>query len=173
MKNLGLAQQILGMNIVRNRKAKKIWLLQENYVERVIEKFNMKDTKPVNTPLANYFKVTKRSCPTTSTERKKMEAIPYSSTVGSLMYAMVCTRSYIAHVVGIMSRFLSNPRKEHWEVVKWILQYLKGTSKMCLCFGGVEPILEGFTDADIVGDLDGKKSTSGFRFTFAGGAVSW
>lgn len=89
------------------------------------------------------------------------------------MYAMVCTRPDIASAVGVVSRFLSNPGKEHWEAVKWILRYLKGTSKLCLCFGDSEPILEGYTDADMAGDLDCRKSTSGFVFTFAGGAVSW
>ena len=113
MKNLGPAQQILGMKIVRDRKAKKIWLSQEKYVERVIERFNMRDAKPVNTPLANHFNVSKRSCPTTSSARKEMETIPYSSAVGSLMYAMVCTRPDIAHAVGVVSRFLANPGKEH------------------------------------------------------------
>ncbi|KAM1307435.1 hypothetical protein ACFX2H_009687 [Malus domestica] len=44
---------------------------------------------------------------------------------------------------------------------------------MCLCFGGSKPILEGFTDANMGGDLDGRKSMSGYLFTFAGGAVSW
>ena len=102
-----------------------------------------------------------------------MSAIPYSSAVGSLMYAMVCTRPDIAHAVGTVSRFLSNPGKEHWEAVKWILRYLKGTSKICLCYGGADPILEGYTDADMAGDLDGRKSTSGFLYTFAGGVISW
>ena len=161
------------MKIVRDKKDKKIWLSQEKYVERVIERFNMKNATPVSTPLANHFKVTKRSCPTTSSERKEMETIPYSFAVGSLMYAMVCTRPDIAYAVGVVSRFLANLGKEHWEVVKWILRYLKETSKMCLCFGRAEPILEGFTDVDMAGDLDGRKSTLGFLFTFAGGAISW
>ncbi|CAL5435892.1 unnamed protein product [Camellia sinensis] len=173
MKDLGPAQQILGMNIVRDRKAKKLWLSQEKYVERVIEKFNMKDAKPVSTPLANHFKLSKNSCPSSTKERQEMEAIPYSSAVGSLMYAMVSTRPDIAHAVGVVSRFLSNPEKEHWEAVKWILRYLKGTTKVCLCFRDAKPVLEGYTDSDMAGDLDGRKSTSGLLFTFAGGAVSW
>ena len=62
-----------------------------------------------------------------------MSRVPYALEVGSLMYAMVCTRPDIAHAVGVVSRFLSNPAKEHWESVKWILRYLKGTLGMCLC----------------------------------------
>ena len=105
------------MKIVRDRKAKKIWLSHEKYVERVIERFNVKDDKPVNTLLVNHFNVSKSSCPSSTNEREKMEAIPYLSAVRSLMYAMVCTRPDIAHTVGVVSRFLANPGKEHWEVV--------------------------------------------------------
>ena len=173
MKDLGPAKQMLGMRITRDRKAKKLWLSQEKYVERVLERFNMKNAKSVSTPLANHFKLSRILCPTTTDEKEKMASIPYSSAVGSLMYCMVCTRPDIAHAVSTVSRFLSNPGKEHWEAVKWIFKYLRGTSKLCLSFGGSKPMLEGFTDADMAGDLDGRKSTSGFLFTFAGGAVSW
>ncbi|CAH9131081.1 unnamed protein product [Cuscuta epithymum] len=173
MKDLGPAQQILGMKIVRDRKARKLFLSQEEYVERVIKRFNMDNAKPVGTPLANHFKLSKESCPSSEKEKEMMKAVPYSSVVGSLMYAMVCTRPDIAHAVGVVSRYLSNPGREHWEAVKWILRYLKGTSKLCLCYGGAKPILEGYTDADMAGDLDSRKSTSSYIFTLAGGAVSW
>ena len=86
---------------------------------------------------------------------------------------MVCTQPDIAHAVRVVSRFLSDPGKEHWAAVKWILRYLQGTSKMSLCFGKGEPILDGFTDSDMAGDIDSRKSTSGYLITFAGGAVAW
>ncbi|KAM2033899.1 hypothetical protein ACFX1T_015715 [Malus domestica] len=111
----------------------------------------MKAAKSVSSPLANHIKLSKESCQKTYEEKEKMAVVPYSS------------------AVGVVSRFFSNPGKNHWEVVKWILRYLKWTSKMCLCFGNSKPILEGFTDVDLGGD----KSTSGYLFTFAGGAVSW
>uniref|UniRef100_A0A2N9HLW0 Integrase catalytic domain-containing protein n=1 Tax=Fagus sylvatica TaxID=28930 RepID=A0A2N9HLW0_FAGSY len=173
MKDLGPARQILGMQILRDRKAKKLWLSQEKYVERVLERFNMKHAKLVSTPLGGHFKLSKKSCPLSNKEKENMESIPYSSAVGSLMYAMVCTWPDIAHAVGVVSRFMVNPSKEHWEAVKWIFRYLRGSSKLCLSFGSSKPVLEGYTDADMVGDLDGRKSTSGFLFTFAWGAVSW
>lgn len=72
-----------------------------------------------------------------------------------------------------MSRFLSNPGKEHCAAVKWVLRYLKGSSKVGLCFGGGKLDLEGYTDSDWAGDADSRKSTSGYMFTFAGGAISW
>ena len=173
MKDLGPAKQILGMEITRDRKNRRLWLSQERYVERILERFNMKEAKPVTTPLGGHYKLSKSLCPSTEEENKKMVAIPYSSAVGSLMYAMVCTRPDIAHAVGVVSRFLSNPGKQHWEAVKWIFRYLRRTFKLCLSFGREKLVLEGYTDADMAGDLDGRKSTSGYLFTFAGGAVSW
>jgi len=75
--------------------------------------------------------------------------------------------------VGVVSRFLSNPGKEHWEGVKWILRYLKGTSKMHLSFKRSNLTLHGFSDANLGGDLDGRKSTTGYIFTLDGTAISW
>ena len=139
MKDLGLAEQILGMEITRDRKNRRLWLSQESYVEQILERFNMKEAKAVHMPLGGHFKLNKRSCPSTEEENKKMVVIPYSSAVGSLMYAMVCTRPDIAHAVRVVSRFLANPGKEHWETVKWIFKYLRGTSKLCLSFGKGKP----------------------------------
>lgn len=71
-----------------------------------------------------------------------------------------------------MSLLLSNPSKKHWEAIKWILMYLKGTPNVCLCYRGANPSLESYTDVDIVGDPNGKKLTSGYLYTFAKGVVS-
>ncbi|GAA0151146.1 transmembrane signal receptor [Lithospermum erythrorhizon] len=80
----------------------------------------------------------------------------------------------LAYSIGLFSRFLSRPRKENWEAVKWVFRYLKGTSDVSICFGGGEAALIGFTDADMAGDLDMKRSTFRYLFTFAGGALtSW
>jgi hypothetical protein len=78
--------------------------------------------------LASHFKLSSKQCPLSDEERNEMKKVPYASAVGRLMYVMVCTRSDIAHVVGMVSQFLSNPGKEHCSVVKWTLRYLKGTS---------------------------------------------
>ena len=89
------------------------------------------------------------------------------------MYAMVCMRLDIVHAVKVVSRFLSNPGKTHWVVIKWILKYLMDTSKTCLCFGTDKPVLVGCTNTDMIGDVDSKKSISSYLITFSGGAVSW
>jgi hypothetical protein len=114
MKDLGAAKQILGMRITRDKKNHKLTLSQGEYIEKVLERFGMRDAKPVSTPLANHFKLSKEMCPKTQEEIDYMSKVLYSSAVGSLMYAMVCTRPDIAHVVGVVSRYMNNPGKEHW-----------------------------------------------------------
>ena len=89
------------------------------------------------------------------------------------MYAMICTRPDIAYAVGVVSNYMSNPSKKHWEAVKSIMRYLNGTRKVCICFGSKELCVEGYIDADYVGDMDKRRSTSGYVFMFASGAVSW
>jgi ATP-binding cassette subfamily B (MDR/TAP) protein 1 len=68
---------------------------------------------------------------------------------------------------------MANPGKQHWEGVKGILRYLKGTKGQCLCYGGGKPEVSGFVDSDMAGDVDGRKSTTGYVFCFNGGAISW
>ena len=87
----------------------------------------MSEAKPVMTLLTNHFMLCKDQCPETNEEKDFMAKVPYASTIRSLIYDMVCTKLDIAHAVEAVSRFMSNPRKQHWEVVKWILRYLRGT----------------------------------------------
>ena len=133
----------------------------------------MNEAKLVNTPLGSHFKLSKEQSPKTEKERDHMSKVPYASAIGSLMYVMVCTRLDIAHAVGVVSRFMSRHGKQHWETVKWILRYLKGSSKTCLCFISANLKLQGYVDADFAGDIDSRKSTTGFVFTLGGIAIFW
>jgi hypothetical protein len=81
------------------------------------------------------------------------------------MYAMVCTRPDIAHAVGVVSRYMNNPGKEHWEAVKWILKYFRGTSTHALCFGGSDTFLQGYFDSYMASDKYSRRSTIGYVFT--------
>ncbi|CAM6099455.1 unnamed protein product [Calypogeia fissa] len=146
------------------------------YTKKVLAKFNMASAKAVSTPLAPYFKLFVAFCPTDSMEKGLMSKVPYDSAVGSLMYLMVYTRPDISHVVGLVSRYMANLGKVHWEAVKWILRYLKGTSDVGLLFDAQEDsarLIIGYVDFDYEGDLDHRKSTSGYTFPLAGGCVSW
>jgi hypothetical protein len=148
-------------------------LSQGEYIEKVLERFRMHNEKPVSTPLAINFKLTKEMCPKTQEEIEYMSRVPYSLVVGTLMYAMVCTRPDIAHAVGVVSRYMNNPGKEHWEVVKWNLRYLRGTSTHALCFGGSDTVLQGYVDSDMAGDKDSRRSTTGYVFIVGGTTISW
>jgi hypothetical protein len=97
--NLGASKKILGIRITRDRKNRKLTLCQGEYTEKVLERFRMQNAKPVSTPLASHFKLTKEMCPKTQEEIEYMYRVPYSSAIGNLMYAMVCTRPDIAHAV--------------------------------------------------------------------------
>ena len=109
MKNLGLTKHILGMKISRDRKNMKLWLSQESYIEKVLERFNMNEAKAVWSPLASHLKLSSKQFPIREKDMKEMSKVPYASIVGSLMYAMVCTRLDIVHAVGVVSQFLTNP----------------------------------------------------------------
>lgn len=178
MKDLGVANYILGMEIKRDRAKRKLWLNQRKYVEKLLQRFNMQDSKPVKVPIPVGVRLSVEQCPKTQEEEEDMSHVPYESAVGSLMYAMVCIRPDIAHAVGVLSRFMSKPGKDHWIVVKRVFKYLRGTSDYGLCYQGISGLdrmldLRGFVDADWAGDLDQRRSTSGYVFNLFGGAVSW
>ncbi|KAH9655417.1 Integrase catalytic domain-containing protein [Citrus sinensis] len=173
MKDLGPANKILGMQIHRDRNNRKIWLSQKNYLKKILRRFNMQDCKSISTPLPVNFKLSSSMCPSNETERKEMSRVPYASAVGSLMFAMICTRPDIAQAVGAVSRYMANPGGEHWITVKRILRYIRGTSDVALCYGGSEFTVRGYVDSDFARDLDKRKSTIGYVFTLAGATVRW
>ncbi|KAH9689071.1 hypothetical protein KPL70_015335 [Citrus sinensis] len=175
MKDLGDAQRILGMEIRRDKKNGSVWLTQKSYLKKVLERFSMDDkTKPVCTPLAPHFKLSSSSCPRSQEERDYMARVPYASAVGSLMYAMVCTRPDISQAVSMVSRYMHNPGKNQWLVVKWILRYLYETVDVGLLFKkDCCQQCVGYCDSDFAGDLDKQISTTGYVFTLGGGPVSW
>jgi hypothetical protein len=173
MKDLGAAKKILGMEILRNRSSSSLYLSQQNYIEKILQRFNMHQSKPVSIPLAAHFKLSSACCPKTEDEVLHMQRVPYSSAVGSLMYAMVCSRPDLAHSLSVVSRFMANPGKDHWSAVQWIFRYLRGTSHACLHFGRLKEGLQGFVDSDYAGDLDKRRSLTGYVFTVGGCAISW
>jgi len=110
----------------------------------------------------------------TDKEKERMSNVPYASAIGSLMYAMLCTRLYICITIGLVSHYQSNLRPAHWQVVKRIFHYLlHGTSDLVLCYQNENLSLRGYSDVDWGDDLDEFRSTSGYVFTIGGGATSW
>eukprot|EP00253_Pinus_taeda_P032625 PITA_32625 len=173
MKDLEAAKQILGMRITRDRENRKLTLSHNEYIQKVLKRFNIHNAKPVSTHFSSHFKLSKEMCRKTQEDLDYMSKVPYASVVGSLMYAMVYTRPDIAHAVEVVSRYMKNPAKEHWMAVKWILIYLKGTTNQALCFGASNVSLKGYVDADMAGDRDNRRSTTRYVFTVGGTTVSW
>ena len=119
-------------------------------------------------------KLSQTQCSSTVEDRKKMEVIPYAPAVGSIMYAMLCTRPDVCLAISLVGRYQSNPSVDHWTSVKNILNYLKRTKDMFLVYGGdKELVVNGYVDATFDTDLDDSKSQTGYVFILNGGAVSW
>ncbi|GJU85887.1 retrovirus-related pol polyprotein from transposon TNT 1-94 [Tanacetum coccineum] len=173
MKDLGPANKIIGMQIHRDRVSRKIWLSQKSYVKKILQRFNMQYCKPISTLFPTDVKLSSKMSPSNEKERIEMSRVPYSSAVGILMFAMICTRPNIAHAVGVVSRYMAEPGRGHWEGVKRILRYIKGTLDVALCFRDSDLIVKGYVDSDYVGDLDRSKSTTGYVFILSGRIVSW
>jgi hypothetical protein len=101
------------MRIIRDYKNWKFWLSQAKYIEKVFQKFIIDKCKLITSSIASHFKLSHDGCPKSNKEKKEIKNISYVSVIGSLIYAMVYIRSDIAHAVGVVSRFLSNPGKVH------------------------------------------------------------
>ena len=174
MKDIGAANYIFGMEIKRDREKRK----QRMYVETILQRFNMKDSKLVKVHIPIGVKLYIEQCLNTQAEEQDMSHVPYVSVVGSLMYEIVYTRPDIANVVEVLSRFMSKPRKENWTTVKWVFIYLYSISDYGLCYQGrlgLDRILDthSFVDEDWAANLDQIRYTSGYVFNLYGGAVSW
>ena len=173
MKDLGEASYILGIKVIRDRKKRMLCLSQATYIDTVIARFNMQNSKKGLLPFRHGVPLSKDMCPKTQKEIEEMAKVPYASAVGSLMYAMLCTRPDICYAVGMVARYQSNPGQGHWTAVKHILKYLKRTRDYMLVYQSDSLIPLGYTDSDFQADRDERKSTSGYVFTLGGGAISW
>ncbi|KAG8472622.1 hypothetical protein CXB51_034312 [Gossypium anomalum] len=141
------------------------------------EEFEMKDLGPAKKILGIEILSDRKTfislSPQSDDKIEYMSHVPYSSAVGSLMYAMVCSRPDLSYAVSAVSRYMANPSKEHWKAVQWVLRYLRGTTDVCLQFGRTKDGVIGYVDADFAGDLDRRRSLTGYVFTIGGCAISW
>ena len=115
MKDVGEANNVLGIKIERDRNNGKDHLTQKGYLQKVLYKFNINgDMKSVSILLAPYFKLRATISPTIVVKREYISHIPYVNAVGSLMHAMVCMRSDLSQVVSMVSRYMHDPDRGHW-----------------------------------------------------------
>ena len=129
VKDLGRLHYFLGMKIVQDDSSRDVWIGQPAYVDKVVEKFGMKDAKSVATPVDPSAKLVKAE-----DGEEKVDQGMYQSAVGSLLYLSTGTRPDITFAVSNVAKFCSDPTKRHWTAVKQILRYLKGTSDLGLLY---------------------------------------
>ena len=167
MKDLGIAQRFLGIEIARANGITSI--CQRDYINSVAERFQMKDARSVLSPMDPDVDLGNLRC-----QDKAADKELYISLIGSLMYIALATRPDIAFAITALSRYNEAPLQMHLTAAKRVLRYLKTTVNHQLHLGYKEqPVLEGFTDSDWAGCKDKRKSTSGYVFFSYGGPISW
>ncbi|KAJ9557199.1 hypothetical protein OSB04_011813 [Centaurea solstitialis] len=164
MKDLGEVDTILGIKVKRSES--QISLSQTHYIEKILTKFQHLNIKEFNSPFDSSVKLEKNS-------GRVVAQLEYASAIGCMMYAMHCTRTNIAFAVGKLSQFTCNPGSDHWKAIGRVLGYLKRTSDLELTYNTHSGILEGYSDSSWIDNSSDSKSTSGWIFTLAGGAISW
>jgi hypothetical protein len=182
MKDLGEAQYILGLQIERNRAARTLSISQREYVSKLLTHTGMLDSRTAVTPLDLGAVLSKDDCPEPATPDITFVR-QYQSAVGAVMYAMLGTRPDIAYAVTALSQFCSNPGQPHWNSLRRVLQYLRGTTDYRLTYGpqsnaadsrmAQSLTLYGYCDSDWASDKDDRRSVTGYAFILGGGTVSW
>ncbi|GJS11214.1 retrotransposon protein, putative, ty1-copia subclass [Tanacetum coccineum] len=176
MKDLGEAAFILGIKIYRDRSRRLIGLSQNAYLDKILKRYRMDNSKRGSIPMQVDLHLSKSQCATTSAEMKRMQNVPYASAVGSIMYVVRCTRPDVAFAQNITSRFQQNSGEAHWTAVKNILKYLRNTKDTFLVYGGnpeAELRVNCYCDVGFETDRDDTKSQTGYVFVLNGGAVVW
>ncbi|KAJ0434592.1 putative RNA-directed DNA polymerase [Helianthus annuus] len=165
MKDLGDLNHFLGLELSREDDA--IILHQKRYSADLLARFGMLDCKPSVVPMDVNAKLY------ADKGNKLDDPTMYRQIIGSLIYLTI-TRPDIAFAVGVLSRYMQSPRKPHLDVARKLLRYVKSTFGSGITFEkGVELELVGYCDADYAGDLDTRRSTTGYVFMLGKGAVTW
>ena len=174
MKDLGDASYVLGIEIHRDRSKGVLGLSQRAYIEKVLKRYNMHQCSGTAAPVVKGDKFGAFQSPRNQLETDQMRMIPYASAVGSIMYAQVCTRPDLAFVTGMLGRYQHNPGMDHWKGLKKALRYMQSTKNHMLTYKRTESLeVIGYSDADFADCVDSRRSTSGYIFMLANGAISW
>ncbi|KAK8593771.1 hypothetical protein V6N12_045845 [Hibiscus sabdariffa] len=172
MKDLGEAAYILGVKIYRDISRRLLGLSQSTYIDKVLKRFSMEESKRGFLPMRHGISLSKEMCPSTPQERERMSQIPYASAIGSIMYAMICTRPDLSYALSMTSRYQANPGEGHWTAVKNILKYLRRTKDVFLLYGGEEELrIKCYTDASFQTDKDDSRSQSEAEYIAASEAA--
>ena len=166
LKDLGELKSFLGIEI--DQSANGIWVGQSKFCNDLLKAYNMENCKQIDTPVDISIKMIKNDC------NEMFDKTIYQSCVGSLLYLSIKTRPDICFAVNQVAKFCANPTKVYWLAVKRILRYLKGTVFLGLFYSNeYNSNLCGYADSDFAGDLNDRKSTSGYIFMLNNGVISW
>ena len=132
MKDLGESSYILEIKIYRDRSKRMLGLSQSKYIDLILKRFSMDGSKRGYLSMSQGIHLFKKMSPKIPEQRNRMSSIPYALAIGSLMYAMLCTRPDVAYTLGIVSRFQADPGEIHWKAMKNILKYLRRTRDIFL-----------------------------------------
>ena len=169
VRDLGEAKYFLGISLDRDRTEHTLKMSQRRLAAELVEKYGLKEAKTKTVPMSPSVRIIQA-------EEDKLldkEVYRYSELVGSLLYLSVCTRPDIAQAVGVLARHMAKPCLEHWTAAKAVLRYIAGTLDTGITFRQTDSAVEGYCDADYAGDLDTRRSTTGFVFILSGGAITW
>ena len=169
IRDLGEAKYFLGMGLDRNRQAKTLKLTQERLATELVSKYGMMEGKTKTVPMSTSSKLVQA----TEDNMLDKEAYKYSELVGSLLYLSVCTRPDISQAVGVLARHMARPSMEHWTAAKGVLRYIAGSLQTGILFGKGSTTVEAYCDSDFASNTETRRSTTGFVFTLAGGALTW
>jgi len=170
VKELGPISYFLGILVKRDLESGVMQLNQTAYIDSMLERFDMKECKAAFTPMEENAKVTKDGVFLSATEK-----IRYQQMIGSLMWCMTCTRPDISYVVSVLSRYTASPTEQHMVMAKRAFRYMKGTRNLSIQYSANHPGngLYAYSDADLGGDIDDSRSTSGYLFYLDGCLISW
>ncbi|SCZ88409.1 BZ3501_MvSof-1269-A2-R1_Chr10-2g02534 [Microbotryum saponariae] len=168
VKRLGEAEYVLGIHIRRSSDG-SITLSQEQYLKDILARFGMSNAHPVATPMKSDLHLEIEINPAPFADRTR-----YLQAIGSLMYASTGTRPDLAYAVGYLARFSQSPSEAAWGAVKHAFRYLAGTLSHGLRYsrGDPAPVI-GYSDCNWGACVLSSKSTMGYAFLYAGGAISW
>jgi hypothetical protein len=165
---LGPATSFLGIAINRDRANRVIKLSHQRMVTDLVHHFGLENGNARVVPLTATVGLSFGAGDPLDTD-----TYPYRELVGSLMHLAVTVRPDIAFAVGALARYMASPTMVHWQAAKGVLRYLSGTADYGITYGPSKSGLVGYCDADYAGDIDTRRSTSGYVFVLHGGAITW
>jgi hypothetical protein len=169
LRDMGDVEWFLGVRVIRDRAARKIWLVHDTYIEKITKKFGLIDGRCPSTPLPG-LELTKYDG-----QAPKRQVKEYQEKVGSVLYTAIMIRPDVAYAASLLSQFLTNPGPEHLTAVNWTIKYLFGTRFLAIQYDAEhrEVQLQIASDTSFADDADTRRSSQGYTISLFGGLIMW